>query len=143
MQLSEQDARDFEQFWSAYPRKTAKGDARKAWMQTRTIRPPINIVVARVQAYVAWREDLTKRREFVPAVAYPATWLRAERWSDAFDTPAEKAWHETAPGIEAKGRELGVDRSRYPHFPAFKAAVFAAAKAAERGGNVVPLARRA
>ena len=143
MQLSEQDAREFEQFWSAYPRKTAKGDARKAWMQTRAIRPPINIVIERVKGYMAWREDLARRREFVPALAYPATWLRGERWADAFDTPAEKAWHETSTGIEAKGRDLGIDRERFPHFPAFKAAVFAAVKAAERGGNVVPLARRA
>lgn len=140
MQLSEQDARDFEQFWSAYPRKTAKGDARKAWIQTRAIRPPINIVVERVKAYVAWREDLAVRREFVPALAYPATWLRAERWSDAFDTQAEKDWRETSTGIEAKGAEIGIERSRFPHFPAFKAAVFAAVNAAERGGNVVPLA---
>jgi hypothetical protein len=40
-----------------------------------------------------------------------------------------KAWHETASGIEAKGKELGIDppSPRTGGFPAFKARVFEAA----------------
>lgn len=40
-----------------------------------------------------------------------------------------KAWYESAPGIEAKGKELGIDPPDPLHggFPAFKARVFAAA----------------
>jgi hypothetical protein len=35
----------------------------------------------------------------------------------------EKPWHETASGIEAKGKELGLDPSQFKTFPEFRAAV--------------------
>ena len=140
--LSESEAREFEQFWRQYPRRVGKGEARKAWQQTRAIRPPLSALLAAVVRYIAWREDLTKRGDFVPAIAHPSTWLRAERWDDEFDAVAERPWHETATGIEAKGRELGIDPDRYPNFPAFRAAVHEAVRLSERPGNVVPLSRR-
>ena len=30
---------EFDTFWKTYPKRVAKGDARKAWMQTENIRP--------------------------------------------------------------------------------------------------------
>jgi hypothetical protein len=143
MQLSEQDARDFDAFWRAYPRRTAKGDARKAWMQTRAIRPPLPQLIASIEAAKRceqWRRD---GGQYIP---YPASWLRAERWDDEHEvqllTPQQaQPWHATRSGIEAKGRELGVDQQRFgSNFQAFRAAVAEAARIAERGGNVVPLA---
>lgn len=115
---------DFDIFWKDYPRKIAKGDARKAWAQTAMIRPSLDIVLAAVaEARKHW-----DRPEFIP---YPATWLRAERWDDSYQVeimPVEetKQWHETSTGIERVGRELGLDQSKYPHFPAYKAAVMQA-----------------
>jgi hypothetical protein len=32
---------DFEMFWKEYPKKVAKGEARKAWIQTEKIRPDL------------------------------------------------------------------------------------------------------
>jgi hypothetical protein len=32
---------DFDIFWATYPRRVAKGDARKAWSQTERIRPAL------------------------------------------------------------------------------------------------------
>jgi hypothetical protein len=54
--------------------------------------------------------------------------LRGERWEDELtivlpDVVNEKPWHETASGIEAKGKELGLDPSQFDSFPAFKVAV--------------------
>lgn len=66
---------DFDEFWQAYPRKIAKGDARKAWVQTEKIRPPLDAVLNAIeQQKAAWDNP-----KFIP---YPATWLRAERWDD-------------------------------------------------------------
>ena len=138
--------RDFAEFFSRYPWKIAHADAFRAWKKTAAARPPIGELLAALDLQVKARAQMEAAREFVPHWPYPQKWLTHQRWDDQPQVRAEglqKSWHETAPGIEAKGHELGVDRSRYPHFPAFKAAVFAAAKAAERGGNVVPLARRA
>jgi len=73
------DPQDFEVFWAAYPRKVAKGAARKAWAATSGKRPPVAEIVSAVKAQAEteqWREAGGK---FIP---HPATWLRAERWGD-------------------------------------------------------------
>jgi hypothetical protein len=78
---------DWEKFWAVYPRKVAKGDARKAWSSTASIRPPIADIVAAIRAQSQgeqWRKD------YGTYIPYPATWLRQERWDDAttIDLPA-------------------------------------------------------
>jgi len=119
---------DFDEFWAAYPKKMAKGDARKAFGQTQAIRPPMKYLIESVQKHCkqeAWMKDDGK---FIP---HPATWLRQERWEDQIEVVlpgvvAGKSWHETAKGIEIKGRELGIEPDAYEHFPAFKDAVLRA-----------------
>lgn len=70
---------EFERFWKIYPRKCAKGDARKAWSVTEKIRPPIADLLKSVYAARASKSWLKDEGEFIP---YPATWLRQERWDD-------------------------------------------------------------
>lgn len=130
-------AQEFEQFWKAYPRKVKKGDAAKAWQQTKSLRPSIaDIVKALEQAKRsdAWRRD---GGQYIP---YPATWLRAWGWLDEYEievAPMDtwqqdgKKWYETASGIEAKGRELGITPDKFHDvggWPAFKTAVLQKAK---------------
>lgn len=118
----------FEIFWKAYPKKVAKGDARKAWMQTQHLRPDLDVLLEAIGQHCQseqWRKD---NGRFIP---HPATWLRQERWHDVLEVQLPgvvngRAWHETAQGIEAKGKELGLDIADYPHFPAFKDAVIKA-----------------
>ena len=66
---------DFDTFWQSYPRKIAKGDARKAWQQTEKIRPSLDFILQAIEAQKATWDN----PKFIP---YPATWLRAERWDD-------------------------------------------------------------
>jgi hypothetical protein len=70
---------DFEQFWKIYPRKVAKGDARKAWLTTTSIRPSIADLLKAVYAARASKQWLKDDGEYIP---HPATWLRQERWED-------------------------------------------------------------
>ena len=67
---------EFEQFWTAYPKKKSKGAALKAWS---TLKPPIGSILVALQ----WQRrqfDWTKDQgQFVP---YPATYLRAQGWKD-------------------------------------------------------------
>lgn len=119
---------DFDQFWSIYPRKVAKADARKAWAQTEKIRPDLKTIISAIQAACKTEQWMRSGGQFIP---YAATWLRGERWEDSHevvipDVVNEKPWHESSTGIEAKGRELGLDPKDYEHFPAFKAAVMRA-----------------
>jgi len=120
---------DFDTFWALYPKKVAKADARKAWAQTKDIRPELTNLLNAVKAACkteAWMKDGGK---YIP---HPATWLRGERWDDELEVKLpnvhnHKPWHETATGIEAKGKELGLDPSQFESFPHFKVAVMRAA----------------
>lgn len=69
---------DFMTFWAAYPRKVAKGSARKAWrsiMKRGGIEASVIIAGA-----IAYRED--PDRKAGKFTAHPASWLNAERWGD-------------------------------------------------------------
>lgn len=116
---------EFEEFWKVYPKKVAKADARKAWQQTKTVRPELSKLIMAIQSHCRTEQWMRNSGAFIP---YPATWLRGERWEDELtivlpDVVNEKPWHETASGIEAKGKELGLDPSQFDSFPAFKVAV--------------------
>ena len=120
---------DFDQFWAAYPKKVAKADARKAWAQTKDLRPALPVLLNAIQANCKTESWMKQGGTFIP---YPATWLRGERWDDELevklpDVVNEKPWHETATGIEAKGKELGINPSDFESFPHFKIAVMRAA----------------
>lgn len=70
---------DFELFWECYPRKKSKGDALLAWDQVKSVRPPIEEIVGKIEQNFAqgvWREA---ERQYIP---YPATWLRDWGWAD-------------------------------------------------------------
>jgi 2'-5' RNA ligase len=120
---------DFQAFWEVWPKRCAKADARKAWAQTKDIRPELTNLLSAVKAACkteAWMKDGGK---YIP---HPATWLRGERWEDELEVKLpnvvnEKPWHETATGIELKGKELGLDPSQFETFPHFKVAVMRAA----------------
>ena len=115
----------FDDFWANYPKKVAKADARKAWLQTKDVRPDITTVINAVTAACKTEQWMKSGGAFIP---YPATWLRGERWEDELEVVLpgvvnEKPWHETASGIEAKGKEYGLEPSQFNTFPEFRAAV--------------------
>jgi hypothetical protein len=116
---------EFDQFWAIYPKKVAKADARKAWLQTKDLRPDIAKLLSAVTAACKTEQWMKSGGSFIP---HAATWLRGERWDDVHEVVLpnvvnEKPWHETASGIEAKGKELGLDPSQFKTFPEFRAAV--------------------
>ena len=70
---------DFDLFWKSYPRRTAKGDARKAWLK---LNPSPALVQEILEALVWQRQQpdwLKAGGQYVP---FPASWLRSERWED-------------------------------------------------------------
>lgn len=75
-QSVEPDARStFDLFWSIYPRKLAKGAAKKAWLKAVRSTEADRII----EAARRYRDDPDRSDQFT---AYPATWLNAERWDD-------------------------------------------------------------
>lgn len=66
----------FDTFWSAYPRKVAKGAARKAFNKViKTV--PLDVLVDAVLKQK--KSEQWKDPKFIP---HPATWLNGERWED-------------------------------------------------------------
>ena len=69
----------FEAFWTAYPRKTAKAAASKAFARLRADDAMLEVIVAAVNRQAKseqWRKD---DGQFVP---HAATWLNGRRWED-------------------------------------------------------------
>lgn len=73
------DAEGFEAFWEAYPRKTAKADALKAWSKLSPDEPLRAVILAAVQAQSLSDEWTRDGGRFVP---HGATWLNGRRWED-------------------------------------------------------------
>lgn len=74
----------FAQFWLAYPRKTARQNAEKAWAKLRPDRPLQTHLLAAV-AKQAKSADWTKDGgSFIP---HAATWLNGKRWEDEVPCP--------------------------------------------------------
>jgi hypothetical protein len=66
----------FSAFWAAYPRKTAKQDAARAYAKLKPDAALLSVILAAISAQQGWRPW---REGFIP---HPATWLNAQRWTD-------------------------------------------------------------
>ena len=75
---SESDRR-FDLFWAAYPRKQAKGDARRAWAK---LRPSADLTDRMIEAINAQKLSPRWQEEGGKYIPHPATWLNGERWED-------------------------------------------------------------
>jgi hypothetical protein len=89
----------FEAFWGVYPRKVAKGTARKAWAKA-VKSAEAEAIIAAAERYAA--EQAGKDAQFTK---HPATWLNAESWQDE---PAPL--HSTAPKT-GTGQLTGKERT--------------------------------
>lgn len=69
----------FEEFWSAYPRKTAKAAAAKAFARTRPDEATLRLMltaIARQRESEQWRRD---GGQFIP---HASSWINGRRWED-------------------------------------------------------------
>lgn len=69
----------FNRFWVAYPRKTAKQQALKAWQKLKPDEGLTDTILSALERFKQteqWRKD---NGRFIP---YPATWLNGKRWED-------------------------------------------------------------
>lgn len=69
-------------FWTLYPRREGKKDARKMWSR---MKDPEQL--AAVVAAAAWRKIWSAEDRATHLIPMPATWLNGERWED--DVPQE------------------------------------------------------
>ena len=72
---------DFALFWKAYPRRTGKGGAFRAWEKIKD-RPAVEVLVAAVAAQKRSGQWRKQSGQFIP---HPQTWLNGRRWEDDVD----------------------------------------------------------
>lgn len=71
----------FDEFWKAYPRKSNKGGARKAWKKLSPDKELFAKIMAALEVAKKCEQWTKDRGQFIP---YPATWLNQERWDDDY-----------------------------------------------------------
>lgn len=76
----------FDRFWQAYPRKTAKPQAAKAFARLRPDEPLLQRMLA---ALALQRQSPQWQRDGGQFVPHPSTWINGRRWED--ELPAEQA----------------------------------------------------
>lgn len=77
----------FDKFWSAYPKKTAKQSALKAFLKLNPDEELLNKMLSSLEQQkksVQWTKD---NGQYIP---YPATWLNGKRWEDELQQPVTK-----------------------------------------------------
>lgn len=115
--------KDFESFWTSYPRKVGKAAALKSW---KRLSPELSVVMKTLEWQV--KQEAWQDKQYIP---HPATWLNQGRWDDEPEGGAGavngKPWFLTASGITNKALEIGIKVMPNEAFPDFKARVLSAA----------------
>lgn len=81
----------FARFWEAYPRKTAKQDAEKAFLKLAPTEDMLAAMLSAIEQQEAseqWQEP-----RYIP---HPATWLNGRRWEDKLPAAAVKRTQQSA-----------------------------------------------
>lgn len=76
---------DFERFWSLYPRKVSKADAKKAWAKIKVTADLFDLMAASLAAWTVSTDWTKDGGQYIP---HAATWLNGKRWEDELPKPA-------------------------------------------------------
>jgi hypothetical protein len=98
---TETEKRDdgFLQFFTAYPKRKAKGDAEKAWKKLKPSPDLLQTMLAALDRQKASSDWLKNAGQYIPL---PATWLNGRRWED--DLPSSEDFFFPFPGTESVQR---------------------------------------
>lgn len=69
----------FNRFWAAYPKKTAKAQALKAWQKLKPDEELTDTILSALEQHKKSAQWLRDKGQYIP---YPASWLNGKRWED-------------------------------------------------------------
>ncbi len=130
----------FNEAWKLYPKRNGnnpKSKALKAWNARVAAGVKPEDMLAGVVRYAAWCE--AGRKINTEWVLLAATFFGPDLpFNQPFTIikPPGPEWHETAPGIVAKGKELELFQGDQEHFQHFRQRVHAAVEAQALGASV-------
>ena len=98
----------FDQFWTAYPRKTGKALALKIWQR---LNPSTDTVTAILTALDWQRQQPDWQKDAGRFIPHPSTWLNGSRWEDERPVQTSSARRATAQtcGTLEELRAKGID----------------------------------
>lgn len=106
--LTQAELAEFERWYAAYPKKVAKGAARRAWRKARAQFPDGEAGLSElIRLTEAWWEH--RRATEGPSLQYvpgPGPWLNAERWGDELAEEREESDEEA----RARWRKEALER---------------------------------
>ena len=73
---------DFERFWNAYPRHTAKANATKAFNK---LKPDDALIDKMLKAIEQQKKSDQWQRDNGQYIPHPSTWLNQRRWEDELE----------------------------------------------------------
>ena len=82
----------FDEFWSAYPKKVGKDDARKAFLKRK---PDGELLALMLAAIAAQRESQAWARDGGQYIPNPSTWLNQGRWQAETDPVQQSGEHSS------------------------------------------------
>ena len=82
----------FDEFWSAYPKKVGKDDARRAFQKRK---PDGELLALMLAAIAAQRESQAWIRDGGQYIPNPSTWLNQGRWQDETDPVQQNGEHSS------------------------------------------------
>jgi len=75
----------FNEFWSQYPKKVAKGQAEKAWLKIKPDQQLLQKIIEQTKKYTSF----VSKNGNMEYCKHPATWLNAKCWEDENIDPIE------------------------------------------------------
>lgn len=78
----------FDEWYALYPRKTARGNAEKAWA---SLKPSDELIDTMIAALLGQREQPDWTKDNGAFIPHPATWLNGKRWMDELPAVAGQA----------------------------------------------------
>jgi len=75
----------FAEFWKAYPRKTSKPSAERAFRALAPSAEVLSAMLAGIRRDCGTEQWQRDGGQFIP---HPATWIRGRRWEDVIEAPA-------------------------------------------------------
>lgn len=98
----------FERFWSVYPKKVGKGDARKSFLK---INPSEALLGKMVTAVIAASSSFQWKKDNGQYIPNPATWLNQQRWED--EVPPDMGMPDQKPAPPGRNRFANFEQRPY------------------------------
>lgn len=80
----------FNEFWSVYPRRESKKDAKKAFYRIKNLDKTFPEIMNGLKLRAAWWEQEGTEKQYMKL---PATWLNGECWEDEIEIEDNERWN--------------------------------------------------